>query len=92
MIMTYLERQLVALANPRLKLRSGTISHCCIRHDKWCPLLRNAGLCTCNTDMLLLLDDGERYEIRADGSLRKPHKWFTCPHGFDPNYNRHFAN
>jgi hypothetical protein len=90
--MGYADRQLKALRDPRLKLRAGTLSHCCVRHDNWCPLLRNAGACRCNPDMLPLLDDGARYEIRRDGTLRKPHKWLVCPHGFDSKYNRHFVN
>ena len=92
MRLSYLQRQLAAMRDPRCQLRPGSVSHCCVRHDDWCSLLKRVGPCTCNPHMLLLLDDGRRYEIRRDGSLRKPRKWLVCSHGFDQRYNRHFVN
>jgi N6-adenosine-specific RNA methylase IME4 len=89
--MQYIERQLRALEDPRLKLRPGSISHTCIRHDPTCPVLSGTSNCLCDPWMLLLLDTGECYEIRRDGTLRKPRKWPVCPHGFDPKFNRHFV-
>jgi len=32
-------------------LPAGRVSHCEVRHDDWCALLKGSGLCNCNPDI-----------------------------------------
>jgi hypothetical protein len=35
-------------------LRPGEIGHLVVRHERWCPLLKREGPCTCEPDVELL--------------------------------------
>jgi hypothetical protein len=90
--LTYVQRQLKALSDPRLQVYRGTASHVCVQHDLWCAKLKGTGTCTCDPDMLMMMSDGTRFEITRDGTLVTPRPRLFCRCGFDPHYNRHFVN
>jgi hypothetical protein len=80
--MAYLER--IVKASAALKklgeLKPG-VSHQCIRHDDLCPVLKAKPDCICNPDILLLLENGKRYEVDGEGHISIASQSIRCPLG-----------
>jgi len=86
--MHYLERQMRAMFDDPDNLLNcrrpdGTVSHACVQHDDWCPLLKGEHDCTCDPDILVLTESGRRYEINRDGRIIRARSTLRCIHGFE---------
>jgi hypothetical protein len=79
--MAYIERLYKAGLQLREKFPS-TVSHECVQHDHFCPVLKGAANCICQPDILVLCE-GQRFEVDRDGNLIPPRPGLVCGHGFE---------
>lgn len=49
-------RYLAKLREIAARIPAGCVAHVDVRHDSDCPLLRRAGPCTCDADVVLVRD------------------------------------
>lgn len=80
--MPYIERQLKAASDPIL-MRRGQVAHACVQHDDYCPVLTLSGGCICDPDILVLCENGDRYEIDRQGSVVSARATLVCHHGYE---------
>lgn len=80
--MAYIERMLKAGLLLKERYPVG-VSHECIQHDNFCPILHGTGGCICDPDILVLVPNGDRYEVDRAGNLVQPRPYLMCAHGLE---------